>query len=204
VNDNRDQAFRSESRLQVLHRRLEASKAALERGIELTAEEKERILKDRAKKLAKETAGEEGAETPIWVVEFILAKERYGIEPDFVRDVFPVKMLTPLPGTPSFVLGITNIRGEILSVIDLKRFFDLPDDGISGYAKVIVLESETMVFGILADSVIGTRPISLESIQPALPTLSEIRGKYLKGVTNDRMAVLDGAAILGDETIIVN
>ncbi|MBI9108376.1 MAG: purine-binding chemotaxis protein CheW [Spirochaetales bacterium] len=204
MNDNRDETFLSESRLEELRRRLEASRTTIEEGIDLTEEEKERILKGRAKDLAKETAGEEGADTRIWVVEFVLAKERYGIEPDFVRDVFPVKILTPLPGTPAFVLGITNMRGEILSVIDLKRFFDIPDVGIGDRAKVLVLESETMVFGFLVDSVIGTRSIPLDSIQPALPTLTEIRRKYLKGVTNDRMAVLDGEAILGDETLIVN
>ena len=87
---------------------------------------------------------------------------------------------------------------------DLKRFFDLPDGGLTGLPKIIVLESKSMTFGILADTVNGTRSVPLDSIQPALPTLNDVRGKYLKGVTNDRMAILDGKSILCDETIVVN
>lgn len=89
------------------------------------------------------------------MVEFLLAHEKYGIEPDYLREIFPLKTLTPIPCTPPFVLGVTNLRGEVLSVIDLKKFFELPDKGLTDFTKVIVLESETMAFGILADSVTG-------------------------------------------------
>jgi purine-binding chemotaxis protein CheW len=190
--------------LEELRSRLEASRAALERGFEPSEDEKQKILKTRAREFARETPAKAGAETWIEVVEFILAGERYGIEPAFIRDVFPLKTVTPVPFTPPFVVGITNIRGEVLSVIDLKRFFDLPDGGLTGLPKIIVLESKSMTFGILADTVNGTRSVPLDSIQPALPTLNDVRGKYLKGVTNDRMAILDGKSILCDETIVVN
>ena len=187
-----------------IRRRLETSRRALERRFEPTADERNEILKARAAELARGAVGEAAAETRITVVEFVLAQEKYGIEPDFVRGIFPLKTLTSIPCTPPFVLGVTNLRGEILSVIDLKRFFDLPDEGLTDLTKVIVLESETMAFGILADAVLGTRSIPLVEIQPALPTLTEVREKYLKGVTNDRMAVLDARSILSDEAIIVH
>ena len=187
-----------------IRRRLEASRAALDRRFGPAADEKDAILKARAVELARETVDEAAAEIRITVVEFVLAQEKYGIEPDFVRDIFPLKTLTPIPCTPSFVLGVTNLRGEILSVIDLKRLFDLPDEGLTDFTKVIVLESEAMAFGILADSVAGTRSIRLDRIQPALPTLTEVREEYLKGVTNDRMAILDAESILSDERIIVH
>ena len=187
-----------------IRQRLEASRAVLERRFEPTPDEKDGILKARAAELARAAVDEAAAEARITVVEFALAQERYGIEPDFVRDVFPLKTLTPIPCTPSFVLGVTNLRGEMLSVIDLKRFFDLPDEGLTDLAKVIVLESEAMAFGILADAVVGARSIPLDQIQPALPTLTEVREKYLKGVTNDRMAILDAVSILSDERIVVH
>jgi purine-binding chemotaxis protein CheW len=56
------------------------------------------------------------------VVEFLLAQERYGIATRCVREVLPLVELTPLPGVPPFVLGIANVRGQIVSVLDLKRF----------------------------------------------------------------------------------
>jgi len=111
--------------------------------------------------------------------------------------------LTPLPGTPVFVLGIINIRGEILSVIDIKKFFELPDKGLTDLNKVIVLQSENMLFGILADTIVGARQIPLTAIQPSLPTLTGIREEYLKGVTAERTVVLDAEKLLADEKITV-
>ena len=192
----------SESAWEKIRRRLEASRSALERRFEPSAEEKSKIFKDRAVELAREPREEVSAQLEI--VEFRLAREKYGIEPDYIREVFPLKTLTPIPCTPSFVLGVTNLRGEILSVIDLKRFFDLPDKGLTDFTKVIVLQSETMMFGVLADSVTGTRSIPVEEIQPPLPTLTDVREEYLKGVAKGRLAILDAEKILSDETIMVH
>ncbi|MFH1744345.1 MAG: chemotaxis protein CheW [bacterium] len=186
-----------------IRHRLEASRLALETRFEPSTEEKRKILKARAAALARKTGKERGIEAQLRIVEFLLAKERYGIEPRFVRDVFPLKTLTPIPCTPPFVLGITNLRGEILSVLDLKKFFDLPEEGLTNLTKVIVLESSSMTFGVLADSVIGVRAILETEVQPALPTFTDIREKYLKGVTEDRIAILDASEILLDERIRV-
>lgn len=145
-------------------------------------------------------------ETPgehIEVVEFVLAHERYAIESHYVREVTPLENLTPLPCTPAFVLGIVNVRGEILSVIDLKKFFDLPEKGLTDLNKVIVLQSGNMLFGILADVIAGVRCIPLTGIQPSLPTLTGVREEYLKGVTAERIVVLDAEKLLMDESIVV-
>jgi purine-binding chemotaxis protein CheW len=137
------------------------------------------------------------------VVEFVLAQERYAIESQYVRDVYPLEQLTPMPCTPAFVLGIVNLRGEILSLIDIKKFFDLPEKGLTDLNKVIVLESGSMRFGILADVISGVRRIPMASIQSSLPTLAGIREQYLKGVTPERITILDAEALLTDRRIVV-
>jgi len=137
------------------------------------------------------------------VVEFILAHERYAVASEYVREVYPLEQLTPLPCTPAFVLGIVNLRGEILSVINIKKFFDLPEKGLTDLNKVIVLESEDRVFGILADAINGVRRILRSDIQPSLPTLTGIRQDYLQGVTAERVVVLDAEKLLADEKLIV-
>src|SRR5262245_34229334 len=91
----------------------------------LTAEQKQQILQQRARALAGETAQDHTQEETIHVVEFSLAQERYAVEAIFVRGVQQIQHLTPIPCTPSFVLGIINVHGRILSVIDLRSFFDL-------------------------------------------------------------------------------
>ena len=186
-----------------VQRRLEAARAAMERGWAPDAEEAKRILKARARALAREPAKDEADDDYIEVVEFVLAYEKYAVETRHVREVYPLEHLTPLPCTPTFVLGIVNVRGEILSVIDLRKFFDLPEKGLTDLNKVIVLESENMLFGVLADAVIGARRVRVADIQPSLPTLTGVREAYLMGVTAERTVILDAEKLLADETIVV-
>ncbi len=137
------------------------------------------------------------------VIQFHLAHETYAIESAFVREVYPLKDLTPLPCTPAFIFGIVNIRGQILTVIDVKKFFELPDKGLTELNKVIVVRTPYMELGILADEIIGVRFIAPEELQSSLPTLTGVRAEYLRGVTSDRTVVLDAARLLADEKLIV-
>jgi len=186
-----------------LERRMEASRVAVERIWAPTAEDTRRILRERARALAREAVPAETADASIEVIEFLLAHERYAIASEYVRGVDPLEDLTPLPCTPSFVLGIVNVRGEILSVIDLKKFFDLPGKGLTDLNKVIVLESANMVFGIVADAISGMRRILRADIQSSLPTLTGIREDYLLGVTAERVVILDAEKLLTDGKLIV-
>lgn len=183
--------------------RLEAARVAIECIWAPTSEATQRILKERARALAREAVPAEAADAGIEVIEFLLAHERYAVVSEYVREVYPLEELTPLPCTPAFVLGIINVRGEILSVIDLKKFFDLPEKGLTDLNKVIVIESKDMVFGILADAISGMCHIPRADIQLSLPTLTGIREDYLYGVTAERVVILDAEKLLSDEKLIV-
>ena len=187
-----------------IHSRLEAAKTEFERGFQPTDEERDKILKVRAKIFSRELEAKGEKDEYVEVLEFLLAHEMYGVELKYVREVYPLKELTPIPAIPAFVLGIVNVRGEILSVIDIKKFFDLPEKGLTDLNKVIILHSADMEFGILADSIIGVRNILLSELKTSLPTLTGIREEYLKGVTKEREIILDGGKLLSDKSIIVN
>ena len=186
-----------------VERRMEIARAAVERVWAPDPGETKRILKARAEALARQPAPAEAAGEHIEIVEFVLAYENYAVETRCVREVYPLENLAPLPCTPAFVLGIVNLRGEILSVIDLKKFFELPEKGLTDLNKVIVLEAESMLFGILADAVLGVRRVPVAGIQPSLPTLTGVREAYLKGVTAERTVILDAEKLLADERIVV-
>src|SRR3972149_5209218 len=160
--------------------RLDAAQAAGEQAWTPGTDATGRILHERALALAAEPGRTQTLDQSIEVVEFLLAHERYAVESSYVREVYPLENLTPLPCTPAFVLGIVNLRGEIVSVIDLAQ------TGLPDLNKVIVLESGNMVFGILADAILEVRRMPLAEIQPSLPTPTGIREKYLKGVTPGR------------------
>ncbi|MEQ8186360.1 MAG: chemotaxis protein CheW [Candidatus Eremiobacterota bacterium] len=169
----------------------------------LTEEEKKDILIKRAEMLARDISAEsEGERTQI--VEFILAGERYGIEAIYVREIFPLKDLTPIPCTPSFITGVINVRHEIVSVMDIKKFFNLPECGITELNKVIILKTDDMEVGILADSITGVTCVDIDGLQTFLPGLTDIGAEYLKGIAEGPLIILDGEKILSDKKLIVS
>lgn len=184
--------------------RIDTLQKYLEHNFEIPEENRKEILRSRAKVLSQEPKKEYQDQESIEILEFTLAYEQYGVESTFIQEVYPLKTLTHLPCTPPFVLGIINVRGRILSVIDIKKFFDLPERGLTDLNKVIILHSASMYFGILADSITGIREIPLTMLQPTLPTLKGIREEYLKGITEKRTIILDAQKLLSDKNIIVN
>jgi purine-binding chemotaxis protein CheW len=172
--------------------------------LEATLEEKRTILRARAKSLAQEPEKKGEAEKYIEVLAFLLAHETYAIETASIREVYPLTELTPLPCTPDYIFGIINIRGQILTIIDMKKFFDLPEKGITNLNRVIVVRNEDMELGILADEIIGIKSISGEDIKPPPATISGIGAEYLKGVTEDRLIVLEADKILSDKRLVVH
>ncbi|MBI4378296.1 MAG: purine-binding chemotaxis protein CheW [Nitrospinae bacterium] len=182
---------------------MDIGRIVLEKGYKPTREEIEKVLRERAKILAlrpEERSKEDHRE----VVEFVLSHERYAFISEYVREIYPLKGLTPVPNTPPFVLGIINVRGEILSVIDIRRFFDLPEKGLTDKKKAIILHYHGMEFAVLSDDIVGVRRLSLSELQTSLQTLSGVREKYLLGVTTERLIVLDAVKLLTDKDIIVD
>jgi purine-binding chemotaxis protein CheW len=168
-----------------------AAKAAGARG----------ILKKRADALAVPARDERESEG-INVVVFTLGGERFALESAYLKEVSPATEIVPVPCTPSFVLGIVSLRGEVVSIIDLRKFFELPEVGLSDMNRLLVLSSGMMRFGVLADTVEGAKIIRPEDLKK-LPTLSGVREEYLMGVSPSGITVLDGGKLLADRSIIV-
>jgi purine-binding chemotaxis protein CheW len=187
-----------------VHRRLAATEEALAREFAPEPAERAAILRRRAAEQARIPAADVAPGELLELLEFVLAGEHYALEFSYVREVCPLKELTPLPCVPPFVLGITNLRGQIVSVLDFKRFFDLPRVGLSDLNKVIVLADGGMEFGLLADAIVGLRQLPRSMLQPPLPTLSGIRADYLKGVTVERLIVLEAARLIHDDGLLVD
>ena len=162
------------------------------------------VLRARARALARIPERPPARQTLLELLEFRLAQESYALEYCYVAEVCPLKELTPLPCTPPFVLGIVNVRGRILPVLDLKKFFDLPEKGLTDLHRIILVRGNDLELGLLADVIVGVRTIALDTLQSSLPTLTGIRSDYLKGVTAERLVVLDLARILADPKIIVH
>ncbi|MDQ7782136.1 MAG: chemotaxis protein CheW [Desulfomonilaceae bacterium] len=168
-------------------------------------EEKRRILRERARRLArKRDAEEDKDEACLSVIGFRLGEERYAVEVGFVREVYALRDLTPVPCTPRHILGIVNVRGQVVSVTDMKVLFGLPGNGVRDDCRVLILSDEVMEMGILVDEVFGEMRIPMEKIRSQMPAPKSIKQEYLRGVAQDRLVVLDAAALLCDEQIVVH
>jgi len=161
------------------------------------------ILRRRARELAKAPDAEMGGARLMEILEFSLGPERYAFETSFVREVFPLTEITPLPGVPPYILGVVNVRGRILSVMDIRRLLDFANVGLTNLNKAIILHNGDMELAVLADEVAGVYAIDGDEGQRALATLSGRREEYLKGVTQDRVVVLDAEKLLASEDLLV-
>ena len=185
----------------VVRGRLKAARASLEEAQQPAPALRAQILRERAQQLARELRAPVSEAERLEVVEFLLGNEHYGIESDAIREVFALKEITWLPAAPDFVLGIVNVRGQVLPVMDLRRIFDLPEKGLSDLNKVIVVEYGETQVGVLADCIVGLRSVLVSDLQPSLPTLTGVRAEYLRGVSSDRLVVLDIRKILADPNL---
>lgn len=170
----------------------------------MNPEQVTRILRERAARLARPVSAGGSPADALELLEFRLAGERYAVESRFVSEVHPLRDLTPLPGTPAFIRGIVNLRGRILPVYDLKKFFALPEAGVTDLHRIVVVDGGDFEIGLLADVVVGVRVLARDALSPPLPTLSPIAAEYLKGVSEERLVVLDLDRLLSDPRIVVN
>jgi len=189
---------------QEVHARLEQERRAVEATERLSLEEASRILKERARALARPVEEAVTQAEGLELLVFSVGAERYGIETDHVVEVIPLRELTPVPCTPASILGVVNHRGRILPVLDLRRLFDLADQGVAEGSRVVAVEARGMTFGIFAGAVTGTVRVAGDEVAPSPATSAADRQGLIRGVTGEMVAVLDLDALSRDPRITVN
>ncbi|MFH1684621.1 MAG: chemotaxis protein CheW [Candidatus Margulisiibacteriota bacterium] len=115
------------------------------------------------------------------LIDFHLGKEWYGIEIIKVREVVKVPPITYLPGAPPYILGIANLRGNILSITDLKKIFGLGAVESSPANRIIVVEHEGIETGLLVDKIEKTLDLPVSKIDPPMATLEGPAAEYIEG-----------------------
>ncbi len=165
--------------------------------------EKKRILRERAKKLGQKRTAEDSDSECLQIIEFRLSHERYGAEVNYIREVYPLKDITAIPCTPSFVLGIMNVRGQVVSVLDIRSFFELSRQPNTELSKVLIIGKDDMECGILTDEVIGEKKIPLDIIHKNSHLMHGAWEDCIMGVTPDRLIVIGMEKLLSDDKIIV-
>lgn len=124
-----------------------------------------------------------GNQDPVlqWVT-FRLDGETYGINVMQVREVLRHTEIAPVPGAPSYVLGIINLRGNVVTVIDTRHRFGLPADDITDNTRIVVIEAEKNVVGILVDSVAEVVYLRLSEIETTPHVGNDDSAMFIQGV----------------------
>ena len=150
------------------------------------------------------TEVDEGAnnDPEIQLVTFRLKDETYGINVMQVQEVLRVAEIAPVPGAPHYVLGIINLRGNVVTVIDTRIRFGLPQAEIDDLSRIIVIESEAQVVGILVDSVAEVVDLHASEIDSAPNVGNEESSRYIQGVAsrdNNLLIVVDLNKLLSEQ-----
>ncbi|MEW6368588.1 MAG: chemotaxis protein CheW [Acidobacteriota bacterium] len=184
--------------------RLSRVRAALEGTIEESVERSRRVMDERARLLAGIPEPARPAEEVMELVTMALGAESYAIETRYVREIARLVDFTPVPGTPAFVIGIMNLRGEIVAIMDLRRFFGVAVRGLTDLSRVVVLGSTRAEFGVLVDEALSVATLRVTDVLEPPDSVAGIGRDYVRGVTANALIILDGAVLLKDARVFVN
>jgi len=135
----------------------------------------------------------------IQIVNFTVGDVNYGAPVEQVREVRDVQAVTPVPGAPSYVEGVTNLRGQIITVMDLRTRLNL-EGKENGGEKIIVIEMGKAAVGIVVDSVTEVSTIAETDIERSIKVTKKLE-QYVVGVGKQKeklVVILDLAKIVSD------
>ncbi len=127
----------------------------------------------------------QSADDPVlqWVT-FRLDDETYGINVMQVQEVLRYSEIAPVPGAPDYVLGIINLRGNVVTVIDTRQRFGLQSAEVTDNTRIVIIEADKQVVGIMVDSVAEVVYLRQSEIETAPNVGNDEAAKFIQGVCN--------------------
>jgi purine-binding chemotaxis protein CheW len=116
------------------------------------------------------------------VVIFRLADEEFGAPIHQVHEILRLIEITRVPRAPRFIEGVINLRGKVIPVLDLRRRFDLPINAKVEQHRIMEVEVESQIIGVIVDAVTEVISLPVDDIEPPPPMIADIAGEYLTGV----------------------
>jgi len=139
------------------------------------------------------------------VIVFKLGNEKYGVEISQVREIIRPAQITRIPNTPDFIEGVINLRGQITTIINLRKRFGLENKPIDNDTRIIVVEHNNSVIGMMVDSVSEVKYLSEREVESLPPIVTSRNSSgFLKGVgklPDGLMVLIDLNKVLREEEI---
>ncbi len=126
------------------------------------------------------------------VVSFRVGKEHFGVHIHTVQEIVRVPEITAVPEMPSFVDGVINLRGRIVSIIDLSKRLKIEGATRAKASRILIVEVENKIVGLLVDAVNAILRIPPEAIEPAPDIVTSVGAEYILGVGKlpDKLIIL--------------
>jgi purine-binding chemotaxis protein CheW len=126
------------------------------------------------------------------LVVFELLHEQYGVDISTVEGIIKMQAITKMPQAPSFVEGITNMRGMVMPVIDLRKRFGLATKEVDKDTRIVVVFMDDKKIGMIVDAVSEVLRVSDETIEPPPPMVTTVNSAFIKGIAklDDRLVIL--------------
>jgi purine-binding chemotaxis protein CheW len=162
-------------------------------------EERAEVIEERVDDSDDLYERDEKKEETIQLVLFRLAREWYGVDIRKVKEIIKLNRVTYLPSSPEHIAGIVNLRGNILSVTDLRVLLNLSRELPGEKARIIAVESGILQTGLLAEEVVGSVELPVRVISPLISTIPDEGAKYLEGqckVDNKLIGILNIEKVL--------
>ncbi len=124
-------------------------------------------------------------------VIFKLGGEHYGVNIVAVESIIKVQEITKMPHVPNFIEGITNLRGAVIPVIDLRKRFDLPQGEETKDTRIVVVEMGNITAGMVVDAVTEVVHVATDDIEPPSPMVNTVDTAFITGIAKvDRRLII--------------
>ncbi|MCC6444584.1 MAG: chemotaxis protein CheW [Armatimonadetes bacterium] len=126
------------------------------------------------------------------LVALEIAGEIYGVDISLIHGIIMMQEITRIPHAPAFVEGVTNLRGRVIPVLDLRKRFGLPEAERTKENRIVIVEISDEMMGMIVDGVSEVLRISADAIEPTPPIVTGLESAYLRGVgkVDDRLIIL--------------
>ncbi len=138
-----------------------------------------------ARQITQEAAQKELAAKLCKYVTFALGDETYAVTASSVNEVLRYTEITPVPGAPAAILGIINLRGNVVTVLDARMLFDLPRQEVSSQSRIVIVDIEDYSVGVLVDRVSEVVDLDTAHIESSPNTGNDAAADFIQGVYNE-------------------
>lgn len=115
---------------------------------------------------------------------FVLANERYAVKVIQVQEVLRYTPIAPVPGAPSDVLGIINLRGNVVTVVDARGKFGMPKREVDEFTRIMMMDVQGYIIGVLVDTVTEVIDLKDEDVETTPDVGNSVSSLFIQGIAN--------------------